>query len=77
MMLWGKKRQQIERLKGRVQQLENIICPNKSHEWACTGCDHVADGVSIYEYMCVKCNRIEYDYIEPIVKMRRANDEHD
>ena len=75
-MLWGKKRQQIERLKCRVQELENIICPAKSHKWVCIGCDDVDFGVSIYEYMCVKCNRIEYDYLEPIVKTRRENDKY-
>ena len=75
-MLWGKKRQQIARLKCRVQELENIICPHKSHKWACVGRDYVTDGVSIYEYMCVKCNRIEYDCLEPILKTRRENDKH-
>ena len=76
-MLWGRKRRIIDALERRVRELENIICPLKSHEWACTGRDEVMIGgyiESIYEYTCVKCGRVEYDYLEPVVKLRRAND---
>lgn len=69
-MVWGKKRQEIERLKNRIQQLENIICPHNSHEWVCTGCD-VVDKIEMYKYTCAKCDRVEYDYSPPIIKQNR------
>lgn len=79
-MLWGKKRQQIERLTNRVKQLEDIVCPNMQHEWICVGRDHELFGSSVetvYKYQCKRCKKVELAFDEPWIVERRANDATD
>ena len=78
--MWGKKRQQIECLKGRIQQLEDLICPNRQHEWICIGRDHEAFGSSVetvYQYLCKRCKKIKWDFEEPWVRKKMDGGEDD
>lgn len=77
-MLWGKKRQQIERLKNRIERLEEIICPCGQHDWVCCGREHEMFGPSVeteYQYVCKKCNKVMWSFEPPWMKSAgRVND---
>jgi hypothetical protein len=67
--MWGRKGKRIERLERRVEELEDIVCPNGQHKWAMIERDFIGNGFgveTIYKYRCGKCHRVEWDFFPPI-----------
>jgi hypothetical protein len=57
-VLWGRKRQEIERLKKRVEDLESIICPCGQHEWVRANTYQIGPlGIKEYTHTCRKCGK--------------------
>ncbi len=64
--MWGRKQREIDRLRRRVQELEERLCPTESHEWVRTGREPIFIGSSVefvYEYSCKNCGKKKIDMI--------------
>lgn len=56
---------EIARLRSRVDDLEERLCPCSQHEWVKTGSKMVFVGPepeTMYAYKCLRCGRVETHY---------------
>lgn len=54
------RQKQIDKLKNRVKELEEKLCPGENHQWVCREIEPYDYGMSNRKYVCQRCGKVQW-----------------